>query len=344
MSTPSLFPWQVRDWQQVWSQRDRLPHALLVTGHAGIGKRRFAEYLCHALLCEGPVVGSRPCGNCDACHWLRTGNHPDLRLLTPAEDEKSQEVEGKRKLPVIKVDGIREVGGFISLTAHRKGQRVVLIDPAEAMNNAAANAFLKILEEPPSGVHFILVSHHWRLLLPTIRSRCSLFHFSTPNHEFAVTWLKEQGIENPDLHLAHTSGAPLDALADAQAQSLPQRRAFLEKIAKPRTLNVLHLAEALEKQKLETESVIEWLQKWVYDLISLQSYGLVRYYPDWYDDLTRLSKHASRLFSFFDYLNQSMRLAHHPLNQRLVLESLLFAYLDIFRRTTFPEKIRENQH
>lgn len=330
-----LFPWQTKSWAQLIRGRERLSHALLLTGDPGIGKRRFAEYLAQFLLCESSEKLTEPCGVCEGCRWYLSGNHPDFRLLAPEEQaEEAEEGKTKRKSPLIKVETIRDLIDFVNLTAHRQGAKVVLLDPAEAMNSAAANAFLKMLEEPPSGVSFILVAHHWRRLLPTIRSRCRVFPLPVPDVHAASQWLSAQGVVNPGMHLAHTGGAPLAALDDAHAEWQAQRSAFLDHIANPASLDVLAVAAELEKAKLDTELVVDWMQKWVHDLIGLGLAQRIRYYPDRHEDLGRLAVRANNLVGFTDQLRDARRLAHHPLNQRLVFESILFAYLEALRGKT----------
>ncbi|QLI82838.1 DNA polymerase III subunit delta' [Chitinibacter fontanus] len=330
------YPWLESPWQELIREHERLPHALLLTGATGIGKRALALHLAQFLLCEDANKSEHPCGICDACRWFSAGNHPDFRLLQPAEaDDAADEAEGskknKKKSQVIGVEDVRELTDFVNLSAHRGGKRITIVAPAEAMNTSAANAFLKTLEEPPAGAVFILVSDHWRRLLPTIRSRCRVFPLSTPDAKVAMKWLSEQSIVNPALHLAHAGGAPLAAADDAAAEWLSLRTAFLEKLAEPATLNVLQAAAELEKAKLDTALIIDWLQKWVYDVISLGMIGVIRYYPDWRDALARVAPRAHLLLNIMTELNEAQRLAHHPLNQRLVLEGLLFGYLDALR-------------
>ncbi len=136
------------------------------------------------------------------------------------------------------MDDVRDLADFVNLSAHRQGARVTLVYPAEAMNVASANAFfLKTLEEPPAGAQFILVAHAARRLLPTIRSRCRVLPLSTPDLASASAWLAQHGVVQPELHLAHTGGAPLAALDDASAEWLPLRNSVLEQISMPGSLN-----------------------------------------------------------------------------------------------------------
>lgn len=328
-----LYPWQHADWAHLMRDPSRLPHALLLTGEPGIGKRRFAERLAAWYLCENKDRAQAPCGECEGCRWLAQGNHPDYRVLAPgdAEDEETEDGKTKKKSAIIGVDDVRDLADFVNLSAHRQGARVTVVYPAEAMNTASANAFLKTLEEPPQGAQFILVAHSARRLLPTVRSRCRVLPLSTPDHAAATAWLAEQGVVQPDLHLAHTGGAPLAALDDASAEWLPLRTSVLEQISMPGSLNPLALAAEIEKSKVEPARVIDWLQKWTHDLIGLGLTGRIRYYPDRKDVLAKLANRAPRMLKYVERLQQAQRLAHHPLNVRLVFEALLFDYLAALR-------------
>ncbi|XZG69848.1 DNA polymerase III subunit delta' [Chitinibacteraceae bacterium HSL-7] len=327
----ALYPWQQAAWQQLVAGAGRLPHALLLTGEPGIGKMRFAEYLAGWLLCEAPSHQHGPCGQCEACLWLAAGNHPDFRLLSPLDDEEG-EGKAKRKLPVITVDGVRSLTDFVHLTAHRGAAKVVVVEPAETLNTAAANALLKTLEEPPSDVHFILVSHHWRRLLPTIRSRCRVLTMPAPAEAEAVAWLEGEGISNASLHLAHCGGAPLAALDDARADWLPVRSRLLDALANPRSLDVLAMAQELEKSKVDVATVLGWLQRWVYDIVSTGLTGKARYFPDRADVIAGFAARAERFVAYQDTLRDALKLSNHPLNQRLVYETVLTDYVAVFRK------------
>ncbi|HUX25456.1 MAG TPA: DNA polymerase III subunit delta', partial [Burkholderiales bacterium] len=161
--------------------RDKLPHALLFHGRAGIGKLHLAQVLAQSLLCENRSDIGLACGTCPACAWFTSGNHPDFRLVQPEvlapaqEDGEAGEggEEGKKKpSKQIKIEQIRALSDFLNVGSHRNGYRVVLIYPAESMNPGSANALLKSLEEPSSGVVFLLISHQPSKLLATVRSRC----------------------------------------------------------------------------------------------------------------------------------------------------------------------------
>ncbi|SMC19459.1 DNA polymerase-3 subunit delta' [Andreprevotia lacus DSM 23236] len=339
MSALDLYPWQHEAWAQLLHDPARLPHALLLTGEPGIGKRRFAERLAAWFLCEAADKALAPCGVCEGCRWQLAGNHPDFRLLSPEEGEAEEGEEGakaKKKSAIINVENVRELTDFVQLTSHRRGSRVTLVVPAETMNTAAANAFLKTLEEPPEGARFILVSNHWRRLLPTIRSRCRVFALPQPDEDVATSWLTAQGVVDPALHLAHTGGAPLAALDDAAAEWLPQRNSLLAHLGNPGALDVLAVATEFDRAKVDMALLVEWLQKWVHDLVSLGLSGKIRYYPDCREALARLAPRAAGMTAYAERLLEARKLAHHPLNARLVIESLLFDYLAALKSAGSP--------
>ncbi|MBI3939049.1 MAG: DNA polymerase III subunit delta', partial [Betaproteobacteria bacterium] len=146
--------------------RTRLPHALLLIGPEGTGKLDFATFLAQSLLCEAPAPGAEACGKCPACGWFAAGNHPDFRLVQPEALEQKAEGEGapdeKPSSRQIAVEQVRGLSHFIVLSPHRRGLKVILMHPAEALNVNAANALLKNLEEPPAGTLFLLVTHRPR--------------------------------------------------------------------------------------------------------------------------------------------------------------------------------------
>jgi DNA polymerase-3 subunit delta' len=161
----ALLPWQVTWAASVLARRERWPHAALITGPAGIGKRALADWLARVLLCETPRADGAPCNACPGCHYIGAGQHPDLRIVD-AFDRSDDDVKA---VEWIVVDRIRALLQWAELTSHRGGAKVALIDPAERMNAAAANALLKTLEEPPPNTHFLLVSQQPNRLPATIQ-------------------------------------------------------------------------------------------------------------------------------------------------------------------------------
>src|SRR5690606_4245154 len=147
---------------------ESLAHALLLAGSPGAGKRRTAEALAQGLLCETPRTGREgglACGACSGCRWFEAGNHPDFRLVSLLEKDGKLAWE-------ISIDQVRQLEDFAGLSAFRDGARVVLVDPAETLSVPAANALLKLLEEPGGRTWFLLVTHRPDSLPATVRSRC----------------------------------------------------------------------------------------------------------------------------------------------------------------------------
>jgi len=340
----AIYPWQHEDWNRLQRLRDRLPHAILFHGAQGIGKVAFAEQFAQSVLCESPVNGGFACGSCASCGWFLQYGHPDYRRVRPEileidtieDDSESEEGANKKsassKTPSkeIRIEQVRALAGFMNVSTHRSGLRVVLLYPAETLNSASANALLKTLEEPPPGTLFILVSHRPDRLLPTILSRCRKFPMSLPSTEDALAWLNDNEVSDAAQWLALNGGAPLAALMAAEDESATDRELLLGLLAKPDAAHVLNVAERL--QKTPSPLLVAWQQRWLYDLFSLKLSGRVRYYPQ---HQTRLKAIADRLSG--DRLQQALRdannrraVADHSLSARLFIEDMLLAYISLF--------------
>ncbi len=322
--------WFDAELRQLLQQRNQLPHALLIKGPQGIGKKDFGLALAAALLCENPGPRGMACDSCSACNWLATGSHPDFQILLPAaENDREAEVEEGAKKPKaspwITIEQVRQLHDFIHISTHRGGTKIILICPAEALNVNAANALLKNLEEPPARTHFILISHRPHHLPPTIISRCRQLSLGQPDPEVALEWLKAHGVAEPEVALAQCSGAPLRALAASEAGELQARRAFLTRIA-PANFDPLQAAEIL--RDLPLEQFLSWLQRWTYDIASRRMLGSIRFNPDMATELDVLARQANPLamLRLHRKLVRQQRHIHHPLNARLYIESVLFAY------------------
>lgn len=324
-----FYPWQDTLWQRWAGLRTRLPHALLLRGPQGIGKFDFAMNLAQSMLCEKPAATGLACQSCPSCHWFQQEIHPDFRLLQPdalsAPDEEKE--GGKKPARQISVDQIRELSDFANLSAHQGGYRVVLINPAETMNANAANALLKTLEEPTTNMLIILVSHKPQQLLPTILSRCLALVVAMPSSDASAAWLEQQGIGQPMMILAQAGFAPLLALRLAkEATEAGEYNHFLQEIRQPAKLDIYVLAEQL--QRTEPTQVIHWLQQWCYDLGSSKLAGKVRYNSELADSISKLSDKidAYKLLCFQKELIVAKREALHPLNPKLLFESILLSY------------------
>ena len=191
-----------------------MPHAILLTGPAGVGKHLFAAKLSQLLLCKNPDWNKpEPCNQCDACQRFAHDAHPDYRLLAPQEGKKE-----------IVVDDVRDLLKFINLSAQvNQGYKVTYIAPADAMNRNASNALLKTLEEPPERRVLILHADSLHRLPPTIRSRCRLIRFPSVDKELSAQWLEQVTGKAVDAELlAHCDYSPLryiEKMENAEAEN-----------------------------------------------------------------------------------------------------------------------------
>lgn len=334
MNLNETYPWHSDLWQRLSGMRGRFPHALLLHGRQGIGKLAFAQTLAASLLCESPQANGLPCGTCLSCGWLEQGNHPDFRMIEPedrAEADSETESPGKgKKKSFITVDQIRGLNDMVGLSSHRQGLRVVVMHPAEALNMAAANALLKMLEEPPPGTIFVLVSHQMQRLLPTIRSRCHKIAAPRPSPQVSASWLATQGVKDAEFCLAQAGGSPLLAIQANEATTRSETEAFAKQLAQAATIDPFVAAAHWGRDGLLTAVVL--LQKWVYDMLRVRFDATVRYYPAQIAVLKTLDKSVDirRLLDFQRVLIEARAHATHPLNAELQLEALLLRYSQMF--------------
>ena len=318
-----IYPWHESAWRQLAAQWGNRPNAWLLTGRRDTGKTAFARHLAQALLCEQPQAEHQPCGNCPSCHLFAQGSHPDYYELAP---ELPAEGESARKLLQIKIDAVRAVLAPLLQSSVRGGLRVVLVQPAETMNTQAANALLKMLEEPPESVVFLLVTHSKDRLLPTIKSRCRPFLLPAPSAEEALGYLKTQNTPQAEALLAFHSGAPLFA---AEPEQDAMREELCQLLAKPRLLAMLDYAAAFDKQKWPLAVFLDWLHKWLADTALAQQNLPPLYYPQ---HQTAIFQVASRtrgaaLFQLVHTLNRLSPYGRHTLSVRIQVENLLAGYL-----------------
>lgn len=328
-----IYPWQVQIWQQLNQSSQRMPHALLLHGRAGIGKYDFARSFSQALLCSNKNEHGLACEKCPSCSWFNDNCHPDFRLLSPEQETDSEEevvsTKKTKKKTQISVAQIRELSSFLSLTSHRSnGLRIVLIHPAEALNIASANALLKMLEEPAEGVVFILVAHQLQHLLPTIISRCQKINMPIPDETQALAWLGEQGVQNAKQQLAYLDGSPIKVFNE-QLQ-FNQLTEIWRLLALGHKLEPHLAAPTLIANSVETGIIA--VQKWIYDIVAMRLGHQSRYHTQHTSTLQALAEkvNLSRLFDLQKKTDELRRLALHPLNHELQMESLLLEYTRIF--------------
>lgn len=160
----------------------RAPHAALITGIAGTGKRTLARLLACALLCTSD--GQKPCMQCKGCRRAQAMTHPDLLLPSTKEKDRS-----------IKVEDLREIIRALSYHSSEGTRRVVLIENAQRMTPQSQNALLKSLEEPDGETTFLLTASGETGLLPTVRSRCRVVRVQPWSEAQIISALRGRGVE-----------------------------------------------------------------------------------------------------------------------------------------------------
>jgi DNA polymerase-3 subunit delta' len=295
-------------------RQGRLPHALMLVGREGDGLALLGDALRQRLLCKAHE--SRPCGQCKSCLLVRAGVHPDSRILEP---------EGKSL--TIKVDQIRGISDFIHETPQQGGNKVIRITHSEKMNTAAANAVLKMLEEPTPSTYLILESASLSRMLPTVRSRCRLYKLERPRGDPARQWLTAAGIEQSDQRLAMTDGAPL-AAARVTDEAIDQWHRQVDCFLQER--NFTSLAAFIQQQ--DPETLLNQTLLWV-DSAIRRLHHQTAAVPQRDEDLVQALQGLPNvsLFRFRDYIVQLKQGLQQQanLNQQMWSEQLSARWLEM---------------
>lgn len=342
-------PWMEAVWPRLPPLAARGVHAVLLHGLRGIGKASLALDFGEGLLCAAPLKDGHRCGTCEECRLTTAFSHPDLRWLLPQvlaerllpqpepdelEETASESGEGDGKTPKsgreIRVDQVRSLTDFLGIASFRGGRRVVILAPAEAMNATAANTLLKMLEEPPPATMFILVADALDEVLPTIRSRCVLVEVPIPDPAACMSWLAARGVAEPAAALALASGAPLAAAGDDAAAAADSASLYRCLESGP-ALTAAQAVTAVGRD-IALPPSLRLMQCWAFDLLSYRTLRSVRYHPARLAHIARLAEAASadRLWQWIDSLRSAAATRDHPLNARLVIESALLRYAQLF--------------
>ena len=240
----------------------RLPHAFLFTGAEGIGKRLTALTLAKAVNCENSNVGDC-CDHCLSCRKAAKGVHPDIFLV---------ENDG----PFIKIEQIRAIQQRLRFRPLEARCRVTIIADAQNMKVEAANAVLKLLEEPPANNLLVLTAFDTTALLPTIVSRCLHLSFQPLAKPDIVAYLWQSHSVAPDRAgvIAGLAGGSLSrAVALLDEQKFSRRRWLLQTVAKIHRTRASDLLGAVKMWKGENADLrqdLEWLKTWIRDLLALR--------------------------------------------------------------------------
>ena len=303
-SVPPLLPWQTLQWRIVSDafRQERLSHALLLAGPAGVGKRQFAWRLACAMLCD--EHSGDPCGQCPSCRQMMGGAHPGFSVLQREPDKRD-----------IAIDAVRELCASLAMTSHDGRAKVAIIDPVDALNQNGVNALLKTLEEPSAGSLLLLVSERPMALPATLRSRCQTIRFGLPDVVEAMVWLRARHgditavAREQALQLA--GGAPLQAgeyLADEQALPIfAQWDRLMNEITEDRA-DSLQVAGAVKRE--QASMFLAWLNTWIHGRLRNAPTGAI----------------AAPLAQFGEAATDALRRLQGNANPQLLVESLLIGW------------------
>ena len=310
-------------------QRGRIPNAYLFTGPQGVGKYTTALVLARLINCE--AVRSEPdsCDICPSCRKIFNNNHTDISTVAP---EKS----------TIKIAQIRDLHRMVRFPPQDARTRVVIIDGVEMMNVEAANAFLKILEEPPPRNLFILISGSATQLLPTIISRCQKVAFGPIAKEPLQNLLvKKYGLDAFQAKMAASisEGSVGRALFLQEHLLGDNRRDFLQQLPelhdRPDGASLaLNLAEKLSKSTNTISLYLDQVRIWLRDLLLLKEVPHSETMLINQDFLSLLKEHSliistEKIYLIIHKIEEIQKIIRlHNASPRLALESLFLALGD----------------
>ena len=293
---------------------NKLSHAYIFSGPNGIGKSFLAHQFAMALCCQNPPSATpetihqlRFCGECQACRLIREDHYPDVTVVGLEWQAREMDVSGTAN-STLKIDTVRAIQHEINTRPPREAPKhIFIVEDAVTMQPAAANAFLKTLEEPPARTLLILISDSDRTLLPTIVSRCQVFELRSVPKETLQTALTHEGAspEQASLLAALAVGRPgyaLRLLHDRTHQHMDDRDEALmhhhELLTSDKTLR-LNFAEELngrwQGQGERRAGVITMLNAWL----------------GWWRDLALVLNGQTQFVTNQDRLDELQRQAAH---------------------------------
>ena len=321
-------------------QNGTIPHALLFTGIQGVGKESAAVAFAMACNCVRGSSGNNsdwgntrtpdrhrianrplttnPCGHCKSCRKIEAQNHPDIIRVKPSG-------------LFIKIDQIRALCQTLAMRPYEASMRVVIISDAQAMNPAAGNALLKVLEEPPVRTILILIATHTSDLLPTIVSRCEHVRFMPiSRNKLESVLVRMHGLDPADaMIIATMAGGSLKSALRMHAANWINRRNWLvnelDSISTGPVNRLLAFAEQLTNDKDAIPDALEVMKSWLRDLV------IEQINPDKIinRDLAENLQHASRKMSIdsllekIDTIQSTQNAIQAGTNLRLALEAMV---------------------
>ncbi|MHC3123470.1 DNA polymerase III subunit delta' [Acinetobacter sp. GN11] len=321
--TSKVYPWQKTTWDTLTTRFPNIGHGLLFYGKQGCGKHAFAKHFLAWVLC----LNKQPhgaCGECSSCQWLKSDTHPNYVHITTDEENKKQNAK-------IKIEKIRDLLPFVQQTG--EGWRVILIEPAEALNLASSNALLKTLEEPGERVVLILLADHYLKLPATIRSRLQHSALDRISYEQATSYLNEHLSEiaevQPDLLLGLSNDMPLQAIEIAKSDWFAKRQIFLNDWLKIVAQKNMPLFFSGKWQKeLSFNDFIVLFEYLLGDLICVKLNQPQKNTDLDFDQLIPYYDLES-LFNIYSELQQAKKLVEQNVQSQLIIDQLFITLMNI---------------
>lgn len=321
--TQHVYPWQLNVWSTLTQRFPQVGHGLLFYGKKGCGKEAFTQQFVAWLLCSDKQP-DQACGQCSSCLWLKSDTHPNYVYVTTDEDNKKQNAK-------IKIEKIRELQPFVQQTVD--GWRVIVIEPAEALNIASSNALLKTLEEPGERVVIILLADHYLKLPATIRSRLQHYALDRLTDDQANTYLNEHlNAEQQTLGkllLNLSNGMPLAAIELASSEWLTLRSAFINDwyhLVSQKNMP-MQCASKWNKQLNFSELIVMF----EYLLADLVAYKMEQNVKNSDLDFSLLAEQyqLEQLFDIYNDVHQAKQMVEQNVQSNLIVDQLFIKLMNV---------------
>lgn len=345
---PPLHAWHIETWEKFASSRERLGHATLVTGLEGSGRSAFVARLATALLCTG--TQDKPCESCRNCHLVTATTHPDLHVVTSESAlgslepillpyaERYHDMTKLQKNPKnlstnVLIAQSRALIDEANTRSHIAKSKVFIVAQVESLTIGAANALLKILEEPADNTYWLLIATDLQRILPTISSRCQKVDLRSASRQESADWLHQNGVDatTASKALSLYSGQPLLAkkmIKSGELDKIVDYTATILGLVQNKNRDVTEIADIAAKVG-EGEFLLN-LQRLLQDLAALRliSESVNVNFEHSKPELSRLSRQLNmdKLFKTFE-LAGSLRkqIEDGSLDKRLATEDVLLA-------------------
>ncbi|WP_173911377.1 DNA polymerase III subunit delta' [Acinetobacter sp. Marseille-Q1618] len=322
-SNDQVYPWQEQVWETLTGRFPKIGHGLLLYGKKGCGKHAFAQHFLSWVLCLNKQSHAA-CGECSSCLWLKSDTHPNYVYISTDEDNKKQNAK-------IKIEKIREILPFVQQTVD--GWRVIVIEPAEALNIASANALLKTLEEPGEKVVIILLAEHYLKLPATIRSRLQHFALDRISLEQAQAYLQNHfttaSTQQIQLLMNLSNQMPLQAMQLAEKDWLNRRAEFVQDWQKLVMQKSMPMQFATKWNKeLNFQDFMEMFEYLLGDVVAIKLQQTIKN-TDLALNILAEQYALEVLFSIYEGLQQSKRNADQNVQTNLMIDQLSIQLMNV---------------